>query len=200
LLASKSPCAMCGVCFPKTHGNAKYCSRQCKDAASRKLKTCVVCCTEFRDGTGRQISCSKQCGRAHQAIASQKVEKQCRMCGIDFSTPKVTSHKVYCSMFCNERARRKKRHLYLNNAAKIRDQRIRENGFEKIDPLEVFRRDGWVCGICNKPIDRAASYPHPLSASVDHIKPVSKGGSHTLANVRCAHLSCNMKKSNKEAA
>lgn len=34
----------------------------------------------------------------------------------------------------------------------------------------------------------------PMSASVDHIVPLSRGGEHSMANVQCAHLSCNSSK------
>jgi len=55
----------------------------------------------------------------------------------------------------------------------------------------IFERDGWRCGICTKKVDRRLSWPHPGSATVDHIIPVAELGPHTRANVRCAHLSCN---------
>ena len=33
-----------------------------------------------------------------------------------------------------------------------------------------------VCGICGRPVDKSLRYPHPMSATVDHIIPVSHGG------------------------
>lgn len=55
-----------------------------------------------------------------------------------------------------------------------------------------------TCGICGKPIDKSLKYPHPLSASVDHILPISRGG-HPSAfdNLHLTHLQCNLQKSNK---
>lgn len=35
-----------------------------------------------------------------------------------------------------------------------------------------------------------------MSASLDHILPLSLGGAHSMANVQLAHLSCNHTKSN----
>ena len=61
----------------------------------------------------------------------------------------------------------------------------------------VFERDGYVCGLCGKKIDKRTKNPHPKSASLDHIIPISLGGSHTLNNVQCAHLGCNLSKCNK---
>lgn len=65
---------------------------------------------------------------------------------------------------------------------------------ERFAPRDVHERDGWTCGLCRLPVDPGLAWPHPMSASVDHILPLSRGGSHTLANVQCAHLSCNSRK------
>jgi 5-methylcytosine-specific restriction endonuclease McrA len=78
-----------------------------------------------------------------------------------------------------------------------RRARIQGNEWEVFDPIEVYERDGWVCGICDEPVDRAAPFPEPLSVSLDHVKPVSLGGSHTRDNTRCAHLRCNSKRGNR---
>jgi 5-methylcytosine-specific restriction endonuclease McrA len=50
------------------------------------------------------------------------------------------------------------------------------------------------CGICGEPIYGAFRHPHPRSYSVDHITPVSKGGSWAPWNLRPAHLGCNQRK------
>ena len=68
---------------------------------------------------------------------------------------------------------------------------------EAFTRLEVFERDGWVCGICTEPIDSELRYPEPRSASVDHIVPLSLDGEHTWGNVRAAHLDCNVRRGNR---
>ena len=67
-------------------------------------------------------------------------------------------------------------------------------GAEMIDRISVYERDGWRCGICFEAVDRELSWPDPLSASLDHVVPLSRGGSHQLTNVQCAHLVCNVRK------
>ena len=55
-----------------------------------------------------------------------------------------------------------------------------------------------ICGICGQPVDFSFTFPHPLSATVDHIIPVSKGGHPSaLENLQLAHRACNRQKSNK---
>jgi hypothetical protein len=58
---------------------------------------------------------------------------------------------------------------------------------------EIRERDGHRCHICREPVP-SAPYPHPLSASLDHVVPLSRGGIHDPDNVRLAHLKCNVEK------
>jgi 5-methylcytosine-specific restriction endonuclease McrA len=69
--------------------------------------------------------------------------------------------------------------------------------FENIDPYIVFEEDKWVCGICNKIVDKQLYKPDLMSPSLDHIVPLSKGGGHVRSNVQLAHLLCNIIKHNK---
>lgn len=59
---------------------------------------------------------------------------------------------------------------------------------------EVFDADGWVCYLCDEPIDPAVKMPDMMCASIDHVKPISKGGLDCLTNVRASHLLCNVRK------
>lgn len=58
-----------------------------------------------------------------------------------------------------------------------------------------------LCGICGKLVDFSLKAPHPLSACIDHIIPVSKGGHPSdLENLQLAHWTCNRQKSDKLVA
>ncbi|MFD4394659.1 HNH endonuclease [Kitasatospora sp. NPDC058478] len=72
-----------------------------------------------------------------------------------------------------------------------------EVGAERFDPVEVFERDNWVCGLCGRGTDRTAVFPHPASPSLDHIIPLARRGEHTKANTRCTHLICNLRKGDR---
>lgn len=50
------------------------------------------------------------------------------------------------------------------------------------------------CALCGRVVDLSLRFPAPLSGSVDHVTPVSRGGSNELDNLQLAHLACNMRK------
>ena len=63
---------------------------------------------------------------------------------------------------------------------------------EDIKLVEVFRRERGICYICKR-------WVQPRHASMDHEKPLSKGGTHTWDNVRLTHLVCNLVKGDRPA-
>ena len=55
-----------------------------------------------------------------------------------------------------------------------------------------------TCGICGHLVDFSLKSPHPMSASIDHIVPVSKNGHPSdMSNLQLAHRTCNRQKSDK---
>jgi 5-methylcytosine-specific restriction endonuclease McrA len=62
---------------------------------------------------------------------------------------------------------------------------------DRVSRLAVFERDAWVCHICRHPVDRSASVPQPMAATIDHIIPIAGGGDHNYGNVATAHFICN---------
>lgn len=59
---------------------------------------------------------------------------------------------------------------------------------------EIFARDRWRCGVCGRKVDARKTYPDPMSPSLDHVVPLAEGGPHSRANVRLAHLGCNVRR------
>jgi len=45
-----------------------------------------------------------------------------------------------------------------------------------------------------RPVDAELRFPDPLSASLDHVLPLARGGRHTRENVRLTHLRCNVRR------
>ena len=55
-----------------------------------------------------------------------------------------------------------------------------------------------TCGICGRQVDMSLKYPHPMSATIDHVIPVAKQGHPSdLSNLQLSHFSCNRQKSDK---
>lgn len=68
-----------------------------------------------------------------------------------------------------------------------RKRAIKGTEIEKVYRDIVAERDGWICGICAEPVDRS-------NWSLDHVMPLSRGGSHMYDNVQIAHKVCNSRK------
>ncbi|MCL2492520.1 MAG: HNH endonuclease [Clostridiales bacterium] len=55
-----------------------------------------------------------------------------------------------------------------------------------------------VCAICGQPVDKTLPASDLMSAAIDHIIPVSKGGDPVaLENLQLTHRKCNRRKSDK---
>ena len=138
----------------------------------------------------------------------------CDLCGNKFKKKpreiKRANHH-YCSLKCYNKARHMQ-HI-TNKKARYkrqelqREKRIKNNGIiDKDITLEkLYIRDNGRCYICNNKCNyddykltnegyfiTGKSYP-----SIDHIKPLSKYGTHTWNNVKLACFECNIKKNNK---
>lgn len=68
---------------------------------------------------------------------------------------------------------------------------------DNIIHVQVFDRDGWICYLCNQKIDKSLRGDSWMRATIDHIIPICKGGTHTYDNCAAAHWLCNMEKGDK---
>ena len=99
-------CGHCGAGFRvpfNRKDTAKYCSRQCKAAASvvRGKKCCEACGNEF-DFISARANIAKYCSRScyYKAMrAKGSVSVECKHCGAEFSTS-PSKKRVYCSRAC----------------------------------------------------------------------------------------------------
>lgn len=86
--------------------------------------------------------------------------------------------------------KRKKKVLYYSPKRRA----VYANG-DDIDHFTLFELHGWTCYVCKNRIDRRLRFPHFMAATVEHIIPLSRGGTHTWDNVAPAHARCNFDKS-----
>lgn len=117
----------------------------------------------------------------------------CAHCGEGFRANRRNTH--YCSTVCATGARLIRGRRYGDS----RRARIAGLPREVFTKWEIFVRDNWFCGLCAEQISDTLPWPHPRSASLDHIIPLSRGGAHTRENVQASHLFCNLSKNNKVA-
>lgn len=83
----------------------------------------------------------------------------------------------------------------LNGLSKTGLMRARKLGVkaEYVDYSVVLKRDGMVCGCCQKPIVYGPGQ-HAKALCFDHKVPLAEGGEHTEENLQPAHVSCNARK------
>ena len=85
--------------------------------------------------------------------------------------------------------RNKERKITMHvDANRKRRARIHTNVVDAgITMSKVYTRDKGICVICKEPCPKG-------DASLDHVIPLSKGGSHTWGNIQLAHFNCNSQK------
>lgn len=60
--------------------------------------------------------------------------------------------------------------------------------------IEAHRDD--PCWICGEAIDHRRLHPEPSAPTIDHVRPLSRGGGNNSENLRMAHARCNRAKGN----
>lgn len=108
----------------------------------------------------------------------------CKVCTAPFVSFNVD---VTCSALCQENHYRAFR-----KTAKGR-RRARKAGayVEDVWRSRVFASDGYRCHLCRKKTLPDRQVPHPRAPTIDHVIPLSKGGTHEPANCRTACFQCN---------
>jgi 5-methylcytosine-specific restriction endonuclease McrA len=141
------------------------------------------------------------CAKKAIRIPERWATVNCLTCGATINRSKHRNLQIYCSSKCFGATRRKpdsKLRLAKRRAAKSHARRLKAAQGRKV--LGRWRaigdRDHWQCWLCDGVIDPTLLPPHRLSGSVDHVVPLSRGGSDADDNVRIAHFTCNVRRSN----
>lgn len=213
MAAAGVSCARCGAQLPKQEGVGrprKYCHNPCRrrhvapstrertrewhrrkaEEQRSQPKVCAHCGKTFY-GRKRKY-CEFACTRAANTARQRRnvtYRGNCEECGGRYET--IVPHQRFCSRSCQKRA---------NDRARTQARRalVRGVGVERIDATEVFKRDGWRCQLCGcRTLKSKRGSSHPRAPELDHILPLSRGGSHTWENVQCSCRSCNIAKSDE---
>jgi 5-methylcytosine-specific restriction endonuclease McrA len=214
-LAEMNPLSTCRHCHkmyrPKFPDRKNFCSRACfyvwqqqnkKVPIPRvpKEQRCTICDSLFVAPRSRSTcgdACyKKQQSQYHRDRASRRKNisaRPCKICQQMFSPEYGNKKRHVCSEECTAqylKIHRKK--------AKIKRKAILLNvKLELFSDKEIFARDKWKCGICGKRTSKNVKVPKQDAPTIDHIVPLSRGGAHTRANVRCAHFICNLRRGNR---
>lgn len=164
--------------------------------------TCSVCGNDFewRREVGQRGRCARFCSDTCKVRAkdrSQTKQIPCPTCGVHFSPRYGWAAGATCSFACRPQNIARIYACRRDASAAVRDRRrarLRSVAWERFSNTEIFERDGWCCMLCGEPVDRSPDAHRHRSPSLDHRVPVARGGSHTRANVQCAHWICNSRK------
>lgn len=214
---------MSGMPLPARGPRPKYCGDRCRNRASvdnqradgryqaklaqrreswqpalKSDRECVICGSTYLTSRVNSETCSPACTN------SKRESFPIRLCSVE-GCSRAYRAKDLCAMHWRSKARedgREKPPLW-TEARRATYHKRRAQKFktqvQNIIPVDVYIRDGWNCGICYGSVDPTSTFPDPMSPSLDHILPLSKGGTHTLDNVQLAHLRCNCSKGNRIA-
>ena len=210
--AGLSHCQVCGkelANIKPTGRPRRNCSRLCRGRAHPKrkpaiTKSCAYCKKSFESPHPQHRFCCNECRTAQQSLENKRKwqRKQenkfpnrqktstCGWCGEPrtFKIGESVSNAYHPE--CRKEAQ----------SARYRIKTVKRQSKTKrwrISHQEIVRQYGDKCHICNKPIDLDLPRTHTQGLTVDHLVPLSKGGTDDMSNLRPAHWSCNMRKSDK---
>lgn len=211
-------CQNCGNKFiPKASDRTTYCSRECyfekikakpKEPKEKVLpvQNCVICGKEFPGKYGSKY-CGDECRKEYARRWSRNHAKRnyapptyiCKECGKEFSPEYGDKRRSYCSNACSAANYKKSEACREMRKREKRRRRARLRGAITVsyNDIEIFKRDKWICQLCGKKVNKRLVYPHLMSASIDHIIPLEKGGPDIPENVQLAHFICNSLKGNR---
>jgi len=213
------PCRGCGADLAGLSRGRRYCSNECKPrCAGPKCD---------RTATGRGL-CSthlkqRNAGMALQPLGARTIRAPDQPCDWCREPVGPNNTAAYCSLVCRSLARRHAAAAMAGNCAQCGNainylapangrskrltpvsKRLCDNCRHRSASLYLSadalrQRDGDNCRICGLPVPIAARKPHPLAAEVDHVLPISRGGTHDPENLALAHKSCNICKGGRPA-
>jgi 5-methylcytosine-specific restriction endonuclease McrA len=182
-------CLNCDMTFkPKRAGRIKFCGRAC----SYEFMARKAALLKETNITVRKVMRKRRAKpRTVYSILPQALA--CKNCGIKYKpTSSGGRPSEYCSSDCKAIGQR----VQAKVSKSARRARIcGASAVDRIDPIKVFERDGWRCGVCGCKThrQRRGTY-HPKAPELDHVVALANGGSHTWGNVQCACRECNGRK------
>lgn len=159
-------------------------------------RPCAECGTGFVPGLRRDSTafCSRKCrDRARRQAAQARINeaKPDRLCAwCDKPMPRtMRADARFCSEDCNTYA-----HVTTRKYRRRRGETEKRKGTPLVSIGTLAAVNGWKCPLCGKRINRNLRHPDPAAPSIDHLVPLSRGGTNDEANLQVVHLRCNLAK------
>lgn len=181
--ALRRACQECGMHYSPTHTGQRVCSQSCGGRRAGRV-------TQERYGTAVKSFQCEGCLQVVERLSSSSRDAK-RFCSrecywLSGSVGKWTGRPV---PRIADRA---------NIASRRRAERMRSAVREPVDLIVVLERDGWACRECGRETSKELRGQFvPSAPEVDHIIPLSRGGSHTYDNLRCLCRRCNQIKGSR---
>lgn len=159
-----------------------------RDSSVVYFNKCIVCKKYFTKRKPKEYKiCSNECKKINliNKFSKEKIEnlRFCKYCNCEIKN----QYKKVCKNCTLDRKK---------NAARLYKQKIKISKIEPINSKILFEKDNWTCRMCGTKVQKFNIYAND-AAEVDHIIPISRGGTHTWDNVQTLCKICNVKKSNK---
>lgn len=186
-------CKTCGTIVTKSFITVRHGKAKCEECKRRNKEQRIAEQITIREEAIRRKTEERKDEMFAKMTGEQIGFAECLCCGGMFV--RVGKRKKYCSSKCMNRA--------MNAASKDRRVRkLKEHSIDKGITLErLYEKNNGVCALCGCLCDwndhhykdgafiAGEKYP-----SIDHIIPLSKGGTHSWDNVQLAHRKCNSRK------
>lgn len=190
------PCVMCGATFQPKNTINVCCSPECSSEHEHQRKLAYAQRMrqtpeyhEYRyEYNKRYREENREKVRLRQREYMRERMREKRKDPAFIEQQKVWNQRYQQSEKGRDNNRSGKRR-YMARRAQVPTEMFRNN--------EIHERDGYRCHICGRKTRPDYKPSHPLYPHLDHIIPISKGGSHTRDNVACCCHECNIKKGNR---
>lgn len=192
-------CEACAITYRPTYGAQRTCSRSCGyliRLLGLGTATCTwtppsqcTICGDFTSGKGRRY-CSACSSTSHYSGTWIRGTKICDDC----SQPITDTYKGmgnYCQPCTTARAHTAKREYKRTRGNHRRRARHYGVTYTPVLNTTVYERDAYACHICGEQTDQTAHHLDDRYPSLDHVIPLSRGGTHTIDNLATAHRICN---------
>lgn len=189
-------CKTCDAMFTAATPVIRHCSQECRRKqmpAKYVAKVCSWCFVTFTTTTNRveRICCSRECQKTLKTHYERWRQRdrcaipQCIQCGAMGGFDPVRRDKCDDCFDLISVVRRGQSEARRRDAVRTGD---------RITLSALMSRDDRRCHLCGGTTYWSKGPLHDKYPTIDHLVPISQGGTHTWDNVALAHRGCNLRR------